>query len=432
MKLSKILQKKSFAVYGLGVTGASVVKYLKKNKVKKIIIWDDNKKKLSSYKSKLNIKHFVKSLGVVDYIVISPGININKIKIKKELIKNKNKIITDLDLLYMSNNRIKSIVVTGSNGKSTTCKLIEHVLNKSKFKVELGGNIGKPVLSLNNKKNSLFLIEASSFQLAYSKFIKPTYGMILNISNDHLDWHGNMKNYIISKFKIFLLQNSSEYSILKDKSLIKIFKTKKLLGKLKTVKFNLYKKIKGKITNKYLTSKINEENISFVYTLSKILKINQKLFIKRCNTFKGLPHRHEVFYQNKNIKFINDSKATSFEASQLALSCNKNILWIVGGQPKLKDHFYFNNVSKNIIKSYIIGKHINFFKNKLKKKIKFQVTKTLKKTLITIFLEIKKQPDRNLTVLFSPASASFDQFKNFIERGNEFKMLTFFYAKKYF
>ena len=103
----------------------------------------------------------------------------------------------------MLNPKVNSIVVTGTNGKSTTCKVIEHVLKKNNFNTVLGGNIGKPALTLNLKKNPLVVIEASSFHLAYSKFVKPNYGMILNISNDHIDWHGSMKNYINSKLKIF-------------------------------------------------------------------------------------------------------------------------------------------------------------------------------------------------------------------------------------
>jgi len=106
--------------------------------------------------------------------------------------------------LYLSNSKFKSIVVTGSNGKSTTCKIIAHLLKKNKFNVELGGNIGTPVLNLKIKKNIFFVIEASSFQLSHSKFIHPNYAILLNITNDHLDWHGSMQDYIKSKFKYLI------------------------------------------------------------------------------------------------------------------------------------------------------------------------------------------------------------------------------------
>ena len=147
MILSKTLSNKSFAVYGLGVTGLSVLNCLKKSKVKNFYLWDDDKTKRNSIKIKLNIKDFLKSLKFVDYIIISPGINIKKSKHKKILEINESKIITDLDLFFMSNKYSKSIVVTGTNGKSTTCKIIKHLLKKNNFKTKLGGNIGNPILS---------------------------------------------------------------------------------------------------------------------------------------------------------------------------------------------------------------------------------------------------------------------------------------------
>ena len=149
MILSKTLSTKSFAVYGLGVTGLSVLNCLKKSKVKNFYLWDDDKTKRNSIKTKPNIKDFLKSLQSVDYIVVSPGINIKNSKHKKILIMNKSKIITDLDLFFMSNKFTKSIVVTGTNGKSTTCKIIEHLLKKNNLKVKLGGNFPLDLALLN-------------------------------------------------------------------------------------------------------------------------------------------------------------------------------------------------------------------------------------------------------------------------------------------
>ena len=121
--------------------------------------------------------------------------------------KFKKKIITDLDLFYLINNKCKTIVVTGTNGKSTTCKLLEHLLKKNSFKCSLGGNIGKPILDLKISNNNYVIIEASSFQLSHSKFICPDFAFFLNLTNDHLDWHGNMRNYLNSKLKIFNIKN---------------------------------------------------------------------------------------------------------------------------------------------------------------------------------------------------------------------------------
>ena len=123
---------------------------------------------------------------------------------------------------------IKSIVITGTNGKSTACKLIQHIFKTNKLDVKLGGNIGKPVLDLKIGRRSLVIIEASSFQLSYTKFIKPNFAVILNINSDHLDWHNTIKNYTNSKFKIFSNQDDNDVALLSNKKLTKLFKKKKL------------------------------------------------------------------------------------------------------------------------------------------------------------------------------------------------------------
>ena len=222
MKSQIKLNQKSFAIYGLGKTGVSVIDYLNKLSLKNYIIWDDNKNLKKKWKlNKKKEKKFFRLLNYVDFIIISPGINITKTKYKKILIKNKNKIITDLDLFYIQNPYLKSVMVTGSNGKSTTCKILEYLLNKNKINAVLGGNIGKPVLSINLKKKPLVIIEASSFQLAYSKFIKPNYAILTNISKDHIDWHGSLSKYIKAKLKIFENQNSKDYALINSKKIFK-------------------------------------------------------------------------------------------------------------------------------------------------------------------------------------------------------------------
>ena len=153
MNTSLDLSKKSFAIYGLGATGQSVVNYFNKSGFKNYVVWDDNKKLKNSWGlTKSKEKIFSEAIEFVDFIVISPGINIKKTKLKKILLENKEKFITDLDIFYLLNPQTKSIVVTGTNGKSTTCKIIEHVLKKNKIKARLAGNIGSPILSINLKK----------------------------------------------------------------------------------------------------------------------------------------------------------------------------------------------------------------------------------------------------------------------------------------
>ncbi len=423
------LKNLSFLVYGLGSTGNSVVKFFVKKGVKNYFVWDDNKTIRKNFKSN-SVSNLQNTLNKVDYIVLSPGISLNKPKNKKNLFKFKKKIITDIDLLFLSSSNFKSIIVTGSNGKSTTCKMISHLMRKNGFNVELGGNIGNPVLNFKLKKNTHLIIEASSFQLSHSKLIRPDYAILLNITNDHLDWHGTMKHYINSKFKLFKLQEKKNFAIV-EKKYSNLFKKKKYLSKLISIKLKNYLSIKNKIKNNYLKLKINDENMSSVYELSKLLKISKRSFIESMNSFSGLPHRFEVFFKKGNIIFINDSKATTLQATKFALTCSRNIYWIVGGLPKEKDKINLNNNCKShILKAYIIGQNINFFKKQLQSKISFSVTKTLKNAVIKSIEDAKKFKKSKNIILLSPGAASFDQFNNFETRGNEFKKLCKFYAKK--
>ncbi len=426
--ISKInLKDSSFLVYGLGLTGKSVINFFNKNNFTNYQVWDDKDKYLFKKRRTNNLTNTLKK---VDFIILSPGVSLKKSKNKHKLKKYKNKIITDIDLFYLFKKNFRSVVVTGTNGKSTTCKIINHILKKNKIKSFVGGNIGKPILNFSLKKDIWLIIEASSFQLAYSKFICPDYALLMNITNDHIDWHGNMKNYINSKFKIFKNQNKNQFALI-HKDFVNQYKKRNLHGRLVIPKTNGYKKLKTKLKNHYLKSDINDENMSYVYELSKLLKISEKSFLKSLKSFTGLPHRYEIFLKKKNCTFINDSKATSFQSTKFALNNTKNVFWIVGGLPKKNDKIQLKNLSKNIVKSYIIGKSINFFKKQIQKNTPYYVAKNLKNSLIQILKDIKFMKREKNTILFSPASASYDQYLNFEKRGEDFKRLCKLYARKY-
>ena len=433
------LKDKNFLIYGLGLTGLSVLKFLKKTKAKKIFLWDDNIKLRKKFKIQSIESSLKKKIVQCDHIVLSPGISLLKSKNKKLLKQNKEKIITDIDLFFLTNKIYKSVVVTGTNGKSTTCSIIQKVLTFSGFKTIAVGNIGKPILNYNlDKKKTTVVIEMSSFQLEYSKHVRPDHAILINISKDHLDWHGNMKNYLNAKLKIFSLQNKKDFAyISQDKNINRHFKKNKFKSNKFLIKKNIKPLIKKNINNNYLKSNSNLENLSFVYNLKKNLKISDKKFFSALNKFKGLPHRQEMFLRKKNIYFINDSKATSFQATKECLENYNKIIWIVGGLRKQGDNFYLNHLKKNVTKAFIIGKERKFFRKQLKNKINFKETLNLERTVKFIFEEIrslnfKKYNKDKIFIIFSPASASYDQFKNFEERGNRFKKLIKAYAKKYY
>ena len=431
MKSQIKFEEKSFAIYGLGKTGNSVINYFKRFGFENYIIWDDNKNLKKKWELTKNKEtRFKTLLNFVDFIIVSPGINIKKSKLKKILLKNKSRIITDLDLFYIQNPKLKSVVVTGSNGKSTTCKILDHVFNKNKVPTVLGGNIGKPILDVSLKKNPWVIIEASSFQLAYSKFVKPSYALLINISKDHIEWHGSFLKYINSKLKIFEKQKTNDLALFNSKKILKIYKKRKYLGNIHFVKNNNYKKIEKYFKNNSFNFNMNKENLSYVISLSKIFKIKEKGLIDSLNSFKGLPHRHEIFLKKNNKIFINDSKATSFSACEVALKNNDNIYWILGGMPKERDKFNITKFKNKIIKSYIIGKYMKKFEKHLKNKVEINFSKTLNSAVISILKDIQNDNKTKFTIILSPASASYDQFKNFEERGNKFKKLVKIYARK--
>ena len=190
------------------------------------------------------------------------------------------------------------------------------------------------------------IIEASSFQLSL-KIYMSRLRFFLNLSNDHLDWHGNMRNYLNSKLKIFHLQKKNQYAII-NKKFRNIFLKKKYRGKLIIPKEKKYNKIKDKIKNDYLISNTNKENMNFIYSFSKLLRMRDKSFISSMKSFKGLPHRFEIFLKKENSTFINDSKATSFKSTQFALSSLNNIYWILGGLPKKGDKIKISKLKNNI------------------------------------------------------------------------------------
>ena len=343
-------QNKKIAIYGMGITGFSTAKTLNKLGAK-VSCWDDNakvRKKLRNHNLSLNKFWLDKKL--IDNIVISPGIDINRSKIKSYLKKNSSKIITDLDLFFEFNKDSLIISITGTNGKSTTCKIIEKILKTAKYKVKTVGNIGNPILSFDSiKRKHIYILEVSSYQLQYSRLFRSKYAAILNISPDHLDRHKNIKNYIKIKSKIFFAQNNSDYSYINSKNkyskfIKNIFKYKKLKSRLISInKSNCYLLLK-KIKNEYFKGRGSIENLAFAYKIAKNLKISDAVIIKALNKFKGLPHRQETVFSNKKLLCINDSKATSFNACLQSLSNYNNIHWIVGGIPKHKDNFYLKNV----------------------------------------------------------------------------------------
>ena len=332
-----------------------------------------------------------------------------------------------MDIFFSEYSKNKKITITGTNGKSTTARILYEVLRHQDYDVRLVGNIGNPILLEKNITNkTVFVIEASSYQLEYSKLFSSNIAAILNISPDHLDRHKTLKNYVKAKFKLIKNQTKKDYAILNiNNSYIKQqVKSKKFLSKIIKVNKKITPAILQKINNQYFMTNGNKENLSIIFEIIKILKIKKENIFKVLNNFGGLKYRQQIIFKSKNLTIINDSKATSFSSSVSLLNSISNVYWIVGGLAKKGDKFLLSKSNCKNFRAYIFGKDKNFFIKKLKKSMKYQSFDNLKTLIKKVFLDIKNDNDKNhRIILFSPASASFDSFKNFEDRGKYFNNL---------
>jgi UDP-N-acetylmuramoylalanine--D-glutamate ligase len=428
MDLSKkIFHKKKILIYGMGKTGISGYQYLKKNN--QTFLYDDNKnifikknlKKLLLDRNKIQKSKF-------DFILTSPGINVYKCDLKDYLKKNQKKIITDLDIFYNHYFKNKNITITGSNGKSTTAKILFDILKCDSRDVRLTGNIGNPIL-LEKKITSktIFIIEASSYQLEYSKNFKANYAIILNITPDHLERHGTFLDYAKAKLKLIKNQKKQDYAFVdvSNKYIKKEINNKKLNSQIINVDIKSANKNLYKIKNSYFFTEGNKQNLSFIFAITKKLGLRKKYLIKKINNFKALNFRQEVIFRSKKFTLINDSKATSFPSSITILKSLKQVYWILGGIPKKEDKFSMTKKQCLNFKAYIFGKNKNYFVKKLKNKMVYENFYNLSEALKKVIIDIKLQKNINghKTILFSPSSASFDSFKNFEDRGRKFNNL---------
>ena len=425
-KIENIFLKKKILIYGLGKSGISSFRFLR-NKAD-IYLFDDLKNTHPKQISKLKLLKIK-----FDIIIISPGINIFNCKLSKFLKLNKKKIYTDLDVFFTFFKN-KYITITGTNGKSTTAKILYEVLKDQKKDVRLIGNIGNPPLNEKKiSKNTIFVIEASSYQLDYSQLFSSKYSIILNIKPDHLERHKTLQNYVDAKFKLLDCQSKSCLAFVKSDDVLISRKLKTKKFNCKIVKVNTKKNYNDflEIKNKYFLTESNRENLSFIIELAKKLKLKNYLLQKTIKNFKGLKYRQQIILQKKNLTIINDSKSTSFSSSVGMFKKTSNILWLLGGIYKKGDKLELKKKDLSNVTAFIYGENKNFFNKQLRSKVKFKNYKNLEEAVKNVFSIIKTKKFVKYTILFSPCAASFDRFKNFEERGLYFNRLVkrFMYGK---
>ena len=437
-------------VYGLNKSGLSVIKLLY-NQKKIFDCWDDNIKirhLANKHITKLNLKKInQKNINLYKNIYLTPGISLNDKRFKN--ISN-SKIKRDLDLYYESLRDEKIIAITGTNGKSTTTKLIGDILKKKYIKTFVGGNLGEPLCNSikKNFKYTHHVVELSSFQLETIKRFNPNISVILNLSKDHLDRYKNIKNYILAKKNILnnggkninLISIDDVYSnriFLDTKINNKIsFSTKKITADIFYNKdciidnyFHKNKKIKLLHLSLDLNNSYNLQNILVSYIVCKYFKIPIKYFNEGIKNFRGLPYRSSTIHNSKSKLIINNSKATNISSALSTLENKKNIHLILGGIAKEDGFHMFNKFKKNIDQIYIYGKS----RLKIKHQINLSKISIIKKNLrevIDVLWNNLSDKSHKVTIVFAPACASFDQFENFEKRGAYFNQLILNKLKK--
>lgn len=392
-----------FLLLGKGKSIKYIIKYLKSKKCEYVIACFKNERK---NKNELLINEDLLKLDDITYVIKSPGINeTNKIIIK---LMEKFIFISEIDLLSLFNVKTKSIVVTGSNGKTTLVSLIYHLFKKQSLKVIKCGNSFLPISKYYKKFNRLdyLIIEQSSFQLATLKFYKPYIAIILNMSPNHLDSSFSLASYYENKKNIYKYQTSNEYFIYdnENKNLKSINSNAMIVSLLKT---NI------DVFNDNL--KKYELQINYLYTISKIIGLKNDC-LKDINDFKTLKYREEIKIKN-NITYINDSKSTSVDATLFALSHIKNLnntILIIGGKDK---NVSLKRINKYKVKYLICyGEIVNRAVNELNNLITCTTLKEAFTIASNIYIKDK-------IILFSPAASSFDQYLSFEKRGKEFNDL---------
>jgi UDP-N-acetylmuramoylalanine--D-glutamate ligase len=443
---SALLPLDHFLVLGGGLSGEAAGQLLLRNGKRVSLADKDTSPKANSPFHKVILDTDVQSaLQGIQMVIKSPGIS-PKHPILTEAIVRKIPILSEIYLGRLFFNGL-IIGITGTDGKSTTTALTHHLI-KAKFpNSEVGGNLGLPFTQFCDKKLDLAVLELSSYQLEDSPNLKLTSSAILTLAPDHLERHKTMHRYALAKWKIAFHENKS-HTLITQKSVLDgmpeartQFQGKLLLfGKNEQIRIDgLANRIispNGSYDTTFykLPGYHNLQNLSVAIALAESVGLSPLEIQSSIGTFTGLPHRFqsvskESFLSDrfKNTNFINDSKSTNFHSMLSGISGytkNDNLYLIVGGDPKQESLVpFFNRLGELNAKVFVYGKAALAWKNEfIAQKIQsVTFVSNIEEALIHIKSEINK--DIECLVILTPAAASFDQYKNFAERGDHFVSL---------
>ena len=441
---------KNVGVLGLGATGISAAKNLTRDGAS-VFAWDDSsqRRRLATGQG-IRITNFVqKGLGHLDFLLVSPGIPLFYPRPHRIALLAKEKgvrIVSDLELLQEACPTANYVGVTGTNGKSTVTALLGHLLRQSGKNIQVGGNLGNPVLDLEMLgTDGIYVLELSSYQLDLASTIFLDTAIWTNLTPDHLERHGSLEAYIRAKKKIFMgagglavigvddKQSQAVFDELVsegDRIVVPVSAEQPVAQGISVVDGLLYDAIDSSpefvmnVTNlAHLPGSHNWHNIAIAYAVIRLVGLSGSIFKESLETYPGLPHRMEKVGRYNGVTYVNDSKATNMAAAAKALACYSKVYWIMGGRAKAIDIDEVLPMSSRILYVYTIGESAAEFEKNLGGKFRVKNSGTLAKAVVDATNDAMSDVDGGGVVLLSPACASFDQFANFEARGTAFRQL---------
>ncbi|MFL5221679.1 MAG: UDP-N-acetylmuramoyl-L-alanine--D-glutamate ligase [Microvirga sp.] len=336
------------------------------------------------------------------------------------------------------------VAITGTNGKSTTTALVAHILREAGRDVQMGGNIGTAILSLEPPASDrVHVVEMSSFQIDLTPSLKPTIGVLLNVSPDHLDRHGTIAEYAAIKERLVAAADLAVIGI--DDEFSRAVGTRRADGgkpmrRISTERLDskgvfaegaalfrvdaagpeAFADISGV---RSLRGTHNAQNAAAAVAVADALGVSGQAIRAGLSTFPGLPHRMEEVGRRGRAIFVNDSKATNADSTEKALASFERILWILGGKPKEGGIDSLRPYFPKIDRAYLIGEASDAFAGTLENEVPYLRCGTLDKAVAAAAEDAARSSAPEPAVLLSPACASYDQFKNFEVRGNRFREL---------
>ena len=424
---------KNKLILGVGVTGISCADFFKSKGIPFKIFDTRDKAYFVDYDfrdispNSIYFKEYpVNFLNDIDEVIISPGLD-KEHRIFKDIKSRNINIMTDIDIFKRYYNK-KLISVTGTNGKTTMVTMLKYALNKIGYNCIACGNNGIPPLSIINNSYDYIILELSSYQLEYMSDLKSFISVITNIDYDHLERHKSIENYSKIKLSIhknssFSLASNSINHLIKDVKNIKIYGVTdagEVIVNGSIIKDIHYDNLKIYFENKNLEykGKHNLQNILGVISVLDIIKIDIKKSLGVLDNFSYLPHRIELVKSSNNVNWYNDSKSTNCASTKAALECiDEKIILILGGSMKDMNYESLSPLINNKVKLVIfIGENKEYIKKQLK-----ITTKTIDADSIESAVKISQSHSLvNDNILLSPASPSFDMFKDYEERGAAF------------